>query len=114
MPDHHDHPPALPAGPGIPRTREFDAAAFERAICDLLAACGIAPDAAHMGKTAQRMRDLWQKRLLSGYDMDPPVSWAKASRITGGTLVERKTLFMTLARMENASTEAIWHCPEPH
>jgi GTP cyclohydrolase I len=67
----HDHPPALSASLGIPRARDFDSAAFERAIHDLLAACGIAPDAAHMGKTAQRVRELWQKRLLGGYDMDP-------------------------------------------
>jgi GTP cyclohydrolase I len=56
---------------GIPRRGPFDPVAFERAITDLLAACGIAPDAAHMGRTAQRVRDLWQKRLLGGYDLDP-------------------------------------------
>ncbi len=65
----HDHP--SPASPGIPRARDFDPAAFEKAVLDLLSACGIAPDAAHMGKTAQRVRDLWQKRLLGGYNMDP-------------------------------------------
>jgi GTP cyclohydrolase I len=68
--DHHQSS-ALPAHPGIPRVREFDPAAFERAIHALLAACGIAPDAEHMGKTAQRVRELWQKRLLGGYDLDP-------------------------------------------
>jgi GTP cyclohydrolase I len=67
----HDHPPASSVHPGIPRAKAFDADAFERAILDLLAACGIAPDAAHMGKTAQRVRELWQKRLLGGYDIDP-------------------------------------------
>lgn len=56
---------------GIPRRGTFDPVAFERAVADLLAACGIAPDAAHMGKTTQRVRDLWQKRLLGGYDLDP-------------------------------------------
>jgi GTP cyclohydrolase I len=25
----------------------------------------------HMGRTAERVRTLWQKRLLGGYDMDP-------------------------------------------
>lgn len=64
----HDRPHA---GIGIPRRDAFDAAAFERAIGDLLSACGIAPDAAHMGRTAQRVRELWQKRLLGGYDLDP-------------------------------------------
>ena len=56
---------------GIARQGTFDAVAFERAVADLLAACGIAPDAAHMGKTTQRVRELWQKRLLGGYDLDP-------------------------------------------
>ncbi len=65
----HDHP--APASLGIPRAKSFDGAAFEKAVLDLLSACGIAPDADHMGKTAQRVRDLWQKRLLGGYDMDP-------------------------------------------
>lgn len=66
-----------PAGPpavgdiGIPRHNAFDAHAFEQAIAALLAACGIAADNAHMGRTAQRVRELWQKRLLGGYEMDP-------------------------------------------
>jgi GTP cyclohydrolase I len=75
MPNCDDHcpspAPAPAAGIGIPRRGSFDAAAFERAVADLLAACGIAPDAAHMGRTAQRVRELWQKRLLGGYDIDP-------------------------------------------
>ena len=66
----HEHP--LPAaGIGIARRNDFDAPAFERAITDLLAACGIAPDVEHMGRTAVRVRELWQKRLLGGYDLDP-------------------------------------------
>jgi GTP cyclohydrolase I len=67
----HDPAPAAPAGCGIPRASPFDAAAFERAVTDLLAACGLAPDAAHMGRTAGRVRELWQRRLLGGYDLDP-------------------------------------------
>ena len=68
-----DHEPAPLAAPsiGIPQQGSFDAEAFEQAIGDLLAACGIAPDSAHMGRTAQRVRELWQKRLLGGYDLDP-------------------------------------------
>ena len=62
---------APPAGIGIPRQNAFDPAAFERAVSDLLAACGIAPDMKHMGRTAERVRTLWQRRLLGGYDMDP-------------------------------------------
>jgi GTP cyclohydrolase IA len=69
-PDHHPDP-SPPSGIGIPRAAEFDAPAFERAVADLLRACGIAPDARHMGRTAQRVRELWQRRLLGGYDLDP-------------------------------------------
>lgn len=68
----HDHgPSAAPTGCGIARSGPFDAPAFEQAVTDLLSACGIAPDAAHMGRTAQRVRELWQRRLLGGYDLDP-------------------------------------------
>ncbi len=68
-----DHTPAPrpAAGYGIARERPFDAAAFEKAVADLLAACGIAADARHMGRTAERVRELWQRRLLGGYDIDP-------------------------------------------
>jgi GTP cyclohydrolase IA len=67
----HDPPAKSPTGIGIPRQGHFDAPAFERAITDLLHACGVASDTVHTGKTAQRVRDLWQKRLLGGYDIDP-------------------------------------------
>jgi GTP cyclohydrolase I len=63
--------PAHAGGIGIPRQGSFDPAAFEKAVADLLAACGIAADPVHMGKTTQRVRELWQRRLLGGYDMDP-------------------------------------------
>lgn len=56
---------------GIPRQGLFDAAAFERAVTDLLKACGVAADTVHTGRTAQRVRELWQKRLLGGYEIDP-------------------------------------------
>jgi GTP cyclohydrolase IA len=60
-----------PDGIGIPRTGKFDAVAFEQAVTDLLRACGISPDSAHTGKTAARVRALWENRLLGGYDVDP-------------------------------------------
>ena len=70
--DHvHDPAPAAPPGIGIARRDAFDATAFERAVGDLLRACGLAPDAKHMGRTPQRVRELWQRRLLGGYDLDP-------------------------------------------
>ncbi len=72
--DHsdHEHPPQRHHGAiGIPRSGDFDAAAFERAVGDLLRACGIAADNAHTGRTAQRVRELWQRRLLGGYQLDP-------------------------------------------
>lgn len=73
MPDASSQDPSRPpAGDiGIPRQSAFDPEAFERAVGDLLTACGIAPDAAHMGRTPQRVRELWQRRLLGGYDLDP-------------------------------------------
>jgi GTP cyclohydrolase I len=40
-------------------------------VTDLLLACGVAPDSVHTGKTARRVRDLWENRLLGGYEMDP-------------------------------------------
>lgn len=69
----HDHPafPHPDTGIGIARTASFDPAAFELAVTDLLKACGIAPEGAHTGRTAQRVRELWQRRLLGGYDLDP-------------------------------------------
>jgi GTP cyclohydrolase I len=66
-----EHIPSNRSGIGIPRRGTFDAAAFERAITDLLHACGVASDTVHTGKTAQRVRELWQKRLLGGYEIDP-------------------------------------------
>ncbi len=56
---------------GIPRTGCFDGAAFEQAVTDLLRACGVSPDGAHTGKTAARVRALWENRLLGGYNIDP-------------------------------------------
>jgi GTP cyclohydrolase IA len=56
---------------GIPRASRFDAVAFEQAITDLLRACGVSPDSTHTGKTAARVRALWENRLLGGYDIDP-------------------------------------------
>jgi GTP cyclohydrolase I len=70
----HDHPPS-PARPdkgkGIARNRPFDPEAFERAVADLLAACGLAADDPHIAQTARRTRALWQQRLLGGYELDP-------------------------------------------
>lgn len=65
----HDHEPPL-RDVGIARTGSFDGAAFERAVEDLLRACGI-EGSPHMSSTAKRVRALWQDRLLGGYDEDP-------------------------------------------
>jgi GTP cyclohydrolase I len=67
--EHHGG--ARPAGYGIAQTGNFNPDAFERAVKDLLAACGVPSDTVHTGRTAQRVRELWQKRLLGGYVMDP-------------------------------------------
>lgn len=67
----HDHPPHTHAVPGIPRHGRFDPEAFEKAVVAMLEACGVSADGAHTGRTAQRVRELWQKRLLGGYELDP-------------------------------------------
>ncbi|MBF3542687.1 GTP cyclohydrolase I, partial [Burkholderia pseudomallei] len=64
--DPHDQPPAE-----IRRVRRFDPIAFEAAVRALLEASGIEIDSAHTGRTAQRVRELWQRRLLDGYEVDP-------------------------------------------
>jgi len=73
MPDSfdHEHPPASGGSIGIARSGSFDAVAFEAAVTALLEACGVSPDSAHTGKTARRVRELWQRRLLGGYELDP-------------------------------------------
>ena len=69
--DHDGHTPQGSGSVGIPQTGAFDPEAFERAVNALLVACGVAPDSVHTGRTAQRVRDLWQKRLLGGYAIAP-------------------------------------------
>ncbi len=71
MPPTHDHAAPRPPAIGIARNRPFDPAAFERAVNDLLNACGIETGNPHTGYTARRVRELWQHRLLGGYDLDP-------------------------------------------
>jgi len=70
-PCDHDHAAPSAGSLGIPRAGAFDGQAFERAIDDLLRACGISPDGAHTGRTARRVRELWERRLLGGYALDP-------------------------------------------
>ncbi|MCB1927414.1 MAG: GTP cyclohydrolase I FolE [Rhodocyclaceae bacterium] len=71
MPDSHE-PRYPPSGCiGIGRSGPFDAEAFEAAVGALLSACGVPHDSVHTGRTARRVRELWQKRLLGGYDLDP-------------------------------------------
>ena len=67
----HDRQPFEPGALGIPRAGRFNPEAFEQAVTDLLRACGVAPDSVHTGKTARRVRELWEKRLLGGYELNP-------------------------------------------
>jgi GTP cyclohydrolase I len=69
--DHDACPPPGQGSLGIPQTGPFDPVAFERAVNDLLVACGVAPDSVHTGRTAGRVRELWQRRLLGGYAIAP-------------------------------------------
>lgn len=68
-----DHPPsgAQREGVGIPQIAAFNRIAFEAAIVDLLRACGVSPDSVHTSKTARRVSELWEKRLLGGYSIEP-------------------------------------------
>ena len=67
-----DHPPSgQRLGVGIAQTAPFNGAAFEAAVNDLLRASGVAADSVHTGKTAKRVRELWEKRLLGGYSIAP-------------------------------------------
>ena len=69
--DHDGHFPQRVGSVGIPQTGRFDAPAFEAAIHAMLAACGVASDSVHTGRTAERVRALWQERLLGGYAVSP-------------------------------------------
>lgn len=68
--DHH-HLVPNPVGIGIQRNRAFDTVKFEQAVVNMLQASGLDIDTVHTGRTAQRVCELWQKRLLDGYDADP-------------------------------------------
>ena len=72
--DHDSCSPQPSGSVGIPRAGKFDPAAFEKAVADLLLACGISPESEHTGKTAKRVRELWEKRLLGGYEIDPALA----------------------------------------
>lgn len=72
--DHEHEDRGNPGGPGgiqrgIQPTQPLDVPAFEAAVRALLKACGVAEDA-HLRGTAERVRDLWAGRLLSGYGQD--------------------------------------------
>lgn len=70
---HLDHAQGAPGAQpfGIPQRHSFDRAAFERAVGQLLAACGIDEASDHMGRTRARVAALWHERLLGGYRDDP-------------------------------------------
>ena len=69
--DQDCHAPQGSSSLGIPQIGAFDPGAFECAVNAMLVACGVAPDSVHTGRTAQRVRELWQKRLLGGYAIAP-------------------------------------------
>jgi GTP cyclohydrolase IA len=59
-----------PTSIGIERVRPFDPAAFEQAVTSMLAAAGFDPQSEHLRTSAQCVREVWQNRLLDGYDTD--------------------------------------------
>ncbi|MFC0400275.1 GTP cyclohydrolase I FolE [Paraburkholderia rhizosphaerae] len=62
--------PCVPSAGGIARVRPFDAAAFETAVTAMLTAAGVDVESEHLRLSAQCVRELWQQRLLDGYDVD--------------------------------------------
>jgi GTP cyclohydrolase I len=56
---------------GLKRVGPFDAAAFEQAVTSMLTAAGFDPQSEHLRTSAKCVRDLWQSRLLNGYETEP-------------------------------------------
>lgn len=71
---HAPIPSAVQQGVGIARARAFDGVAFQAAVKGLLEAAGFAADTTHLKSTPQRVAELWERRLLGGYDVDPAVA----------------------------------------
>lgn len=65
---------SLELGPphaSIERSRPFDVVAFKRAVENMLEASGVNTGTVHMSRTAERVCELWQRRLIDGYDVAP-------------------------------------------
>jgi GTP cyclohydrolase I len=56
---------------GVARVKPFDAPAFEKAVAAMLTAAGVDMESEHVRTSAQAVRELWQQRLLDGYDVEP-------------------------------------------
>jgi GTP cyclohydrolase I len=67
----HNDAPRERSAAGIARVRPFDAAAFEKAVTAMLTAAGVDVESEHLRTSAQCVRELWQQRLLDGYDIEP-------------------------------------------
>ncbi len=53
---------------GVLKDKPFDGVAFEKAVKDMLLAAGFDINSSHLSKTHKRVRQLWEERLLSGYN----------------------------------------------
>lgn len=71
MPSSNQTPPT-PLDAGIPLDKPFNPEAFEKAIQAMIDAAGIASTQPHMQRSAQKVRELWETRLLGGYKTDIP------------------------------------------
>lgn len=67
----HSDSPTPDTTIGLPTVTPFNAEAFEQAVGSLLQACGFSLASVHTSRTPQRVRELWQNRLLDGYKLDP-------------------------------------------
>lgn len=69
--NHAAPTPSADSSVGLVPDAAFDAGAFEDAVRALLKACGLPLDSIHTERTPQRVRELWQHRLLDGYTREP-------------------------------------------
>ncbi|MDR7008908.1 GTP cyclohydrolase I FolE [Paraburkholderia strydomiana] len=72
---YHEFQPAPGETPptcvGVERVRSFDSAAFEQAVIGMLKAAGFDAQNEQFRASARSARELWQNRLLDGYESDP-------------------------------------------
>jgi len=72
--------------PGVLPERAFDRPRFEAAVFEMLEAAGFSTENKHLERTRTRVAQLWEDRLLGGYQQD------LATILGGGFVDERKDI----------------------